>query len=90
MQWRYVGPGALIEDNSVRSHSSLTANLRVSRQLGLRSELTLDVFNLFDRQVDDIEYFYESRLPGESSPVNDLHVHPGEPREFRVSFRARL
>jgi outer membrane receptor protein involved in Fe transport len=90
MQWRYLGSGSLIEDNSVRSHSSLTTNLRVSRQLGLRSEWTLDVFNLFDRKVDDIEYFYESQLPGEAGPVNDLHIHPGEPREFRLSFRARM
>ena len=46
-RWRYLGPGALIEDNSVRSHSSLTTNLRLGRMLAARSELPRDVFNLF-------------------------------------------
>lgn len=90
LQWRYLGPGALIEDNSVRSHCSLTTNLRLGRKLGARSELRLDVFNLFDRKVDDIEYFYESQLPGESAPVNDIHFHPGEPRSIRLTVRASL
>ncbi|OYU99531.1 MAG: hypothetical protein CFE45_12585 [Burkholderiales bacterium PBB5] len=90
LQWRYLGSGALIEDNSQRSQSSLTANLRVSRQLpmlGKGSELTLDVFNLFDRRVNDIQYYYESQLPGEAAPVADRHVHPAEPRSLRLSLR---
>jgi len=90
VQLRYLGPGALIEDNSVRSLSSLTTNLRVSRKLGSNAELTLDVFNLFDRQVNDIQYFYESRLPGESAPVADRHVHPAEPRSARLSLQVRF
>ena len=90
LQWRYLGSGALIEDNSVRSRSSLTANLRVSRRLWERAELALDVFNLADRKVNDIEYFYESRLPGEAAPVADRHVHPAEPRTVWVTFTQRL
>ena len=87
LQWRYLGSGSLIEDNSVRSKSSLTANLRVSRRIGTRAELTLDVFNLTDRKVNDIQYFYESQLPGEAAPVADRHVHPAEPRTARLSLR---
>ncbi|WP_346014488.1 TonB-dependent receptor [Rubrivivax gelatinosus] len=87
IQWRYLGSGALVEDNSVRSSSSLTTNLRVSRQLTKKTELTLDVFNLFDREVNDIEYYYESQLPGEAAPVADKHLHPAEPRTLRVTLR---
>ncbi len=87
VQWRYLGSGALIEDNSVRSRSSLTTNLRVSRKLWRDAELTLDVFNLFDRQVNDIEYFYESQLKSEAAPVADKHVHPAEPRTMRLTLR---
>jgi len=87
LQWRYLGPGALIEDNSVRSLSSLTTNLRVSRRLGDRAELTLDVFNLLDRKINDIQYYYESQLPGEAAPVADRHVHPAEPRTLRLTLR---
>jgi len=90
LQLRYLGPGALVEDNSVRSHSSVLTNLRVSRQLGPNAELTLDVFNLFDREVNDIQYFYESRLPGEAAPVADRHVHPAEPRTARLSLQVRF
>jgi hypothetical protein len=90
LQMRYLGPGALIEDNSVRSTSSVLTNLRVSRKLGANAELTLDVFNLFDREVNDIQYFYESQLPGEAAPVNDRHVHPAEPRTARLSLLVRF
>jgi len=91
INWRYLGSGALIEDNSVRSHASLTTNLRVShrlnRYLGRDSELTLDLFNLLDRKLNDIEYFYESQLPGETAPVADRHIHPAEPRSVRLTLR---
>jgi outer membrane receptor protein involved in Fe transport len=90
LQWRYLGTGALIEDNSVRSKASLTSNLRVSRRLGHAAEVTLDVFNLFDREVNDIQYFYESQLPTEATPVADRHVHPAEPRTLRVTLRIEL
>ncbi|MCY7314911.1 MAG: TonB-dependent receptor [Rubrivivax sp.] len=88
LQWRYLGSGALIEDGSQRSQASLTTNLRVSRKVGQHAELTLDVFNLGNRKVDDIQYFYESQLPGEAAPVADRHVHPAEPRTLRVTLRA--
>jgi hypothetical protein len=87
LQWRYLGSGALVEDNSVRSLSSLTTNLRVSRKIGAHAELTLDVFNLDNRKVNDIQYFYDSQLPGEAAPVADRHVHPAEPRTLRATLR---
>ena len=91
LQWRYLGSGALIEDNSERSLSSLTANLRLTRKFSWGpknpAEVTLDVFNLGNRKVNDIQYFYESQLPGESAPVADRHVHPAEPRTARLSLR---
>ena len=87
LQWRYLGPGALVEDNSVRSRSSLSTNLRVGYRFTARVEATLDVFNLADRKLDDIQYFYESRLPAEAQAVADRHVHPAEPRSVRLTLR---
>lgn len=91
LQWRYLGSGALIEDNSVRSRPSSTFNLRVARPLapwlGRGSELTLDVFNLFDRKVDDIQYRYQYRLPGADTATEGRVVHPAEPRSMRLSLR---
>lgn len=48
------------------------------------------MINLFDRRFDDIEYFYESQLRGETAPVGDIHLHPGEPRAVRLSLRVNL
>jgi outer membrane receptor protein involved in Fe transport len=90
LQLRYLGPGALIEDNSVRAFSSTTTNLRLGYRLTPRVEATLDVFNLFDRKVNDIQYFYESQLPGEAAPVADRHVHPAEPRSARLTLALRF
>lgn len=88
LQWRYLGSGPLVEDNSQRSRSALTTNLRVSHRFSPKTSLTLDVFNLFDRQVSDIAYFYESRLPTEplGTAVADRHLHPAEPRSLRVTL----
>jgi hypothetical protein len=91
LQLRYLGSGALVEDNSVRSHSSVTTNWRLGRRtsewFGRGSELTLDVFNLGNRKINDIQYFYESQLLGETAPVADRHVHPAEPRTLRLTLR---
>ncbi len=87
LQWRYLGTGALVEDNSVRSLSSLTTNLRLGWKFGRDAEIMLDVFNLLDREVNDIQYFYESRVPGEAAGVEDRHVHAAEPRNFRLTLR---
>jgi len=91
LQWRYLGSGALVEDNSVRSNAASTFNLRVSRDLldlaRRPSSLTVDVFNLFNRKVDDIQYYYASQLPGEATAVSGKVVHPGEPRSVRVTYR---
>jgi outer membrane receptor protein involved in Fe transport len=76
-----------VEDNSVRSRASLTTNLRVAYQLAARVELSLDAFNLLNRRLNDIEYYYESQLPGELTPVADRHVHPAERRSLRLTLR---
>jgi hypothetical protein len=46
---------------------------------------TADVFNLFDAQHSDIEYYFASRLPGEPlEGIEDIHLHPVIPRTLRV------
>jgi hypothetical protein len=53
-------------------------------------EVALDCLNLLDRNDNDIEYFYESRLANEAGPVGDIHLHPAEPRTFRISLTRRF
>jgi hypothetical protein len=81
---RYFGPRALIEDDTVRSDSSTLVNLQAGYKLTNRWSVALDIFNVFDADVSDIDYFYTSRLPGEPDEgVDDIHTHPAEPRAFR-------
>jgi outer membrane receptor for Fe3+-dicitrate len=90
LRWRYFGPRPLVEDNSVRSTSSSLTNLRVGFRLSRETRISLDVFNLFDSEVNDIEYWYDSQLPTETTPAFDRHIHPAEPRAFRLTFMHRF
>ncbi len=90
LRLRYFGPRPLVEDNSVRSQGSALTNLRVGYKLDRQTRISLDIYNLFDRKVNDIEYWYESQLAGESSPLFDRHVHPTEPRTARLTFSYRF
>ena len=39
----------------------------------------------------DINYYYTSRLPGEPpAGVNDIHTHPADPIEVRVTLKGVL
>jgi hypothetical protein len=90
LHMRYFGPRPLVEDNSVRSQSSLIWSLRASYKFDARTRLNLDVLNLFDRRAHDIDYFYASQLRGEPAPVDDVHFHPAEPRAVRLALVSRF
>lgn len=91
VQLRHVGARALIEDNSVRSDPTTLTVLRVGYRMRQDLRLMLDVFNLFDRRDNDIEYFYTSRLLGEPlAGTDDRHIHPVEPRSLRLTVNARF
>lgn len=82
---RYFSPRPLEESGAIESDSSLLVNGRV----GYRKEdweVSIDVLNIFDREDNDIEYYYESRLPGEATGVQDRHLHPVEPRQVRLNL----
>ncbi|MGE5493508.1 MAG: TonB-dependent receptor [Actinomycetota bacterium] len=90
LRLRYFGPRPLVEGNSVRSAGSALANLRVGYRLDPATQVAVDVFNLFDRKANDIEYWYDSRLPGEAAASFDRHIHPAEPRSLRISLIHRF
>ncbi len=53
-------------------------------------DITLEVLNALDSDDHDIDYFYASRLPGEpEGGIEDLHYHPVEPRNVRLTFALR-
>ena len=86
---RHFGPRPLIEDASVKSEGTTLWNggARLSR-LQQGSRWCSKLFNLFDAEVSDIDYFYASRLPGEPAEgVEDIHTHPALPRSARVGLQ---
>jgi len=87
VRWRYFGPRPLVEDNSVRASVTSLVNARVGYAVTKRLRAYVDVFNLFNNKSNDIEYFYESRLPGEPvNGVDDVHFHPVESRAVRATL----
>jgi len=85
---RHFGAAPLIEDDSVRSDPTTLVNLEAGYHLTDNIQLSAALFNVFDSRDNDITYFYESQLPGETQPVSDIHFHPVEPRTFRLTLRA--
>jgi hypothetical protein len=70
--------------------------MRVGYAITKNLRANLDVLNLFDSKDHDIDYFYCSLLSGEtpgvcgdgSAGVDDIHFHPVESRQFRLSLIA--
>lgn len=87
MRLRHFGSAPLVEDDSVRSEATTLVNLGAYYDFG-RGRVAIDLFNLFDAREPDISYFYASRLSGEpAGGVEDIHLHPVEPRQLRASLR---
>ncbi len=87
VQLRYFGPRPLIEDNSVRSQSTVLLNGRIGHRFSKELSIAVEGYNLLDREDNAIDYYYSSRLPGEpAAGVNDIHFHPIESRSFRISL----
>jgi outer membrane receptor protein involved in Fe transport len=101
LEFRYFSSYPLIEDDSVRSDPSLLVNLRGVYQFDKTWKLQLDVLNLFNSVSNDITYYYASCPPnqigtagcpigGGGEGVNDIHFHPTEPRQVRLTLIARF
>jgi hypothetical protein len=89
LRLRYFGPRPLIEDGSVESSETLLLNARVGYEFKPGWSVAVDIFNLLDREDNDIEYFYTSRLQGEpAAGVDDRHFHPAYPFSVHVSLQA--
>ena len=87
MRWRYFGDIPLIEDGSEVWSSSSTLNGRLGYRFGNGIELLIEAFNLLDREANDVEYFYPSRLAGEPpGGVDDVHFHPLPKRSGRLTL----
>jgi hypothetical protein len=86
LRLRHFGAYPLVEDGSERAEASSLFNLGLGYRRG-SVRLEVSVLNLLDEEHSDIQYFYTSRLAGEpAGGVDDVHFHPAEPRQLRVSL----
>jgi len=93
MRVRYLGPHALIEDNSQRGERTLLVNGRVAWTPTMLAGFSVhaDLLNIFDVAHDDIDYFYETRFPGEPAEgVLGRNSRVVEPRQIRVGLTKRF
>ena len=73
-------------NDSIKSKATSLVNLQLGYQPLAHLRTTLDLFNLFDVEASDIDYYFTSRLPGEPlAGVDDLHFHPAVPRTLRLA-----
>ena len=77
-------------DGGARADGSTLVNVRFGYTVSDRLQLALDILNLADSDDHDIEYFYESQLPGEAASVEDNHFHVFEPRSVRLYLNYRF
>jgi outer membrane receptor protein involved in Fe transport len=79
---RYLGPYALVPDNSERADAETMLNLRASRQW---QDFVVygELLNALDRDGKDIVYFYENYYDPDGGRVSRTE----EPRTLRVGLR---
>ncbi|MBM4385955.1 MAG: TonB-dependent receptor [Deltaproteobacteria bacterium] len=87
---RYFGPRPLIEDDSARSDATLLVSAQAGYRWNERWTLTLDAFNLLDREDSDIDYFYESRISPTAPLSEERHFHRVEPISARLTLSAQF
>jgi outer membrane receptor protein involved in Fe transport len=95
LRLRYFGSRALIEDDGVRSPDTVLVSARVGYELRPGWTLSLEVFNLLNREDSEIDYYYASRLAGEPAGpdeggFDDIHFHPVAPLSVRAALTARF
>ena len=95
---RHFGDSPLTEDGSVYADASTVVNLRAGYRWHDSLEFAIDVFNLFDSEDPDVSYFFASCLRSDPAAVcgrnlaerpgvEDVHLHPVEPRQVRATVK---
>ncbi len=87
VETRYIGAYPLAQNGSLTAPSAIVTNLRVRREISPSTTLSLDALNLFNRPYFDIAYQQDYQVSPSSPYVpSGITVHPGEPRQLRVTL----
>jgi hypothetical protein len=87
---RYLSSRTVDSNDEISPPSTFIVNTQI-RYRATNWDVVLEVLNTLDSDDHDIDYFYASRLQGEPNEgVEDLHFHPVEPRNIRLSLALRF
>ena len=88
---RYIGGYPLTQDGSLTAPSAIVTNAQLQREFSSDFSVQLDVLNLFNRDYYDIAYGQDYQV-APTSPVvpNGITVHPGEPRQLRMTAKFKF
>lgn len=90
VRMRHFGRRILESLGEVRGDRFTVLNLGLTYDFK-QWQFGLDILNLLNSDDRDIEYFFESRLPGEPQEgVADIHFHPIQPRSTRAKVTYRF
>ncbi|WP_138991406.1 TonB-dependent receptor [Larkinella sp. C7] len=84
-RYRYLGNRPANEDNSIVAQSYFVTDLQVNYTRP-RYQVGLSVQNLLNTRWKETQFATESRLRGETAPVNEIHFTPGTPFFARLSW----
>ena len=91
LQYRYLSAYPLSADDAVQGsgYGEWNGDLHCTLRGGWDAGLGL--YNILNVHANAAEFWYVDRLPGEpAAGVADLHVHPLEPRTFRLTISKRF
>jgi hypothetical protein len=87
LEYRYLGPEPLTPDNAVMGEGYGEWNGDAHYALDSGWSLGVALYNILDQRANAADFWYRDRLPGEpAGGVNDVHIHPIEPRTVRFTI----
>lgn len=86
LRYRHFGARTLDSFDTVDADATSIVNFGVGYRIR-KFNVGVDILNLLDSDDHDIDYFYASRLSGETTEgAEDIHFHPVEPRTLRMEL----
>ena len=85
LRYRYMGNRPANEDNSIVAQLYFVTDLQVNYTQP-RYQFGLSVQNLLNTRWKETQFATESRLRGETAPVDEIHFTPGTPFFARLSW----
>ncbi len=79
LQMRYFGPRTLDTQGDAHSPPSTIWSTQITAKLPGRQHLSFDLFNIFNAEVPDVTYYYNSWLPQDAknaANLNDPAINP--------------